>query len=74
MAPFVRARPAMEEQIQEHIRPTEAAEQDELLLGPMTQLCVEIDALCDRADPILARLDQVCERLPSLLRRVATPW
>jgi hypothetical protein len=70
MASFLRARPAMEERTS----PAEPAEQDELLVVPLTQLCVELDALCDRADPILSRLDEVCERLPSLLRRVATPW
>jgi hypothetical protein len=52
----------------------ESGEQDELLVGPLTQLCVEMDALCARADPLLTRLDHVCEQLPRLLRRVATPW
>jgi hypothetical protein len=58
----------------ERISPAESAEQDELLVAPLTRLCLELDALCDRADPVLARIDQVCEQLPSLLRRVATPW
>jgi hypothetical protein len=47
---------------------------DELLVGPLTQLCLELDAFCERADPLLARLDHVCEQLPRFLRRVATPW
>jgi hypothetical protein len=58
----------------ERIAPDRATEQDELLVSPLTRLCVELDALCDRADPILARLDHVCEQLPGLLRRLATPW
>jgi hypothetical protein len=54
--------------------PAESARQDELLVEPLTQLCVELDAFCQRADPILTRLDHLCEQLPRFLRRVATPW
>jgi len=55
-------------------RLTASDEQDELIVRPLTRLCVEIDALCERADPLLTRLDRACEQLPRLLRRVATPW
>jgi len=58
----------------DRIADAEPAEQDQLLVSPLTRLCVELDALCQRADPLLTRIDHLCERLPQLLRRVATPW
>jgi hypothetical protein len=55
------------------IGPATPDERDDLLIEPLTRLCVELDAVCDRADPLLTRVDHLCEQLPRLLRRVATP-
>lgn len=52
----------------------EPGEQDDLLVAPLTDVCRQLDQLCQRADPLLSRLDHVCEQLPRFLRRVATPW
>jgi hypothetical protein len=59
---------------EERISPAETPRQGEWQVRPITRLCVELEALCGRADPILTRMDHVCEQLPTLLRRVATPW
>ncbi|HEY3111539.1 MAG TPA: hypothetical protein VGL23_22475 [Chloroflexota bacterium] len=58
----------------ERTSPASPADQDELLVEPLTRLCAELDAFCQRADPILTRLDHLCEQLPRFLRRVVTPW